>query len=271
MPRRPLSNLFGKQGVGPVPPALHEGRDVEIPRSGRATGKGDALPTRLPGNPEYDAPRHVDTAREGDPRARNSAHLGYPPGVRRVALFGGSFDPPHVGHVMVVAWLLATERADEVWLIPVGTHALGKRVASFADRVAMAKAAVATLRSRVRVDEIEGEREGVTSYTIDTVEALRARHVDTRFALVVGSDILLQKHQWKEFDRLVTLAELLVVRRDGVAGSETVDPDDPTPLFPEVSSTEVRARLARGARVDGLVPAAVLEIVRDRKLYRDPV
>lgn len=203
--------------------------------------------------------------------ASDSGHLGYPRSVRRVALFGGSFNPPHVGHLLVVSWLLATDRADEVWLVPVGSHAFGKKgMAGFTDRVAMTKAAAAELGPRVRVEEIEGDREGIT-YTIDTVEALRARHPDTRFSLVVGTDILHEKHRWKEFDRLVTLADLLVVRRDGIPGAESVDASDPTPLFPEVSSTDVRARLGRGERVDGLVPAAVLEVVRARRLYRDPV
>ena len=188
--------------------------------------------------------------------------------MRRVALFGGSFNPPHVGHVMVVSWLLASGRADEVWLIPVGTHAFGKSLAPFADRVAMAKAAIAIFGARARVEEIEGERDG-TSYTIDTVEALRARHPDARFSLVVGTDILVERPKWKEFDRLLTLVELVVVRRAGIAGAEKDDPTNPTPLFPDVSSTEVRARLARGERVDGLLPQGVVEIVGARRLYRD--
>lgn len=187
--------------------------------------------------------------------------------MRRVALFGGSFNPPHVGHVLVATWLLSTERVDEVWLLPAGTHAFAKPLAPFADRVAMARAAIAILGPRARVDEVEGDRDG-PSYTIDTVEILRARHPDTRFVLVVGTDILAERPKWKEFDRLLTLVELLPVRRAGIAGSEVVDPDHPTPLFPEISSTDVRARLAAGKPVDGLVPKAVLDVIRARDLYR---
>lgn len=187
--------------------------------------------------------------------------------MRRVALFGGSFNPPHVGHVMVATWLLSTGKADEVWLVPAGTHAFGKSLAPFADRVAMARAAVAPLGDRVRVEEVEGERDG-TSYTIDTVEILRARHPDVRFSLVVGTDILVERPKWKEFDRLLTLVDLLIVRRAGVAGSEKDDPKNPSPLFPEVSSTDIRARLAEGKSVEGLVPRAVLDEIGARRLYR---
>lgn len=185
----------------------------------------------------------------------------------RVALFGGSFNPPHVGHVMVVSWLLSAGKADRVWLLPTGTHAFGKVLAPFADRVAMAGAAITLFGDRARVEPIEGEREG-TTYTIDTVELLRARHPDVRFSLVVGTDVMHDRPKWKEFDRLVTLVDLLPVRRAGVAGSEVDDPANPSPLFPEVSSTDVRTRIAQRKPVAGLVPAAVLAIVDERGLYR---
>ena len=187
--------------------------------------------------------------------------------MRRIALFGGSFNPPHVGHVLVVAWVLATDQADEVWLIPTAHHPFGKDLAPFADRAAMAQAAVAPLGSRVKVDLVEGEREG-PSYTIDTVELLRKRHPDCRFSLVVGTDILHDGPKWKEWDRLRTLVDLLVVRRGGVPGSEV---DDGTPLFPVLSASAVRARIAKGEPIDRLVPSGVRAILQSRRLYRQGV
>lgn len=186
----------------------------------------------------------------------------------RVALFGGSFNPPHEGHVLVVAWLLSTGQADEVWMVPTGVHPFGKVLAPFADRVAMVEAALAPFRTGVRVEEIEATLPAPT-FTIDTVEALRARHPGTAFRLVVGTDVLLESAKWKEFDRLKKLVELLPVRRAGVRGSEPdPDPAHPTPLFPAISSSEVRERIARGDAVDGLVPAAVLDRIRASALYR---
>lgn len=188
--------------------------------------------------------------------------------VARVALFGGSFNPPHVGHVMVASWILATDRAELVWLLPAAQHAFGKSLAPFDARVAMLRAGFAALGKSVSVCEVEGERDG-TSYTIDTVEILLARHPNHRFALVVGTDLLVDSPKWKEWDRLKTLVELLPVRRAGVKGSEPdPDPAHPTPLFPEISSTVVRERLARGESVDGLVPAGALAEIRSRGLFR---
>lgn len=188
--------------------------------------------------------------------------------MARIALFGGSFNPPHVGHVMVAAWVLSTGRADEVWAVPTSTHPFGKALAPFDARVEMARAAFAPLGSAVVVSTIESERDAV-SYTIDTVEALRARHPEHVFHLVVGTDVLVDSPKWKEWDRLRTLVTLLPVRRAGIRGSEPdPDPAHPTPLFPAISSTDVRERIARGEDVSGLVPAGALAVIRDRGLFR---
>jgi nicotinate-nucleotide adenylyltransferase len=89
-----------------------------------------------------------------------------------------------------------------------------------------------------------------------------------RFSLVVGTDILVERPKWKEFDRLLTLVDLITVRRAGVAGSEVEDLENSSPVFPEVSSTDIRTRLAEGKSVDGLVPRAVLDVIDARRLYR---
>jgi len=180
----------------------------------------------------------------------------------RVALFGGSFNPIHVGHLMVTTWVVATDRADECWIVPTFRHPFGKELAPFADRVAMARASVEGF-PRLRVSEIEAERAG-PSFTIDTVEALRARNPATRFLLVVGSDVLGESPKWREWDRLKTLVELLPVRRAGVA----LPAEGEGPLFPEVSSSEIRSRIGRGEDVSALVPAPALALIREKHLYR---
>ena len=186
----------------------------------------------------------------------------------RVAVFGGSFNPPHVGHLMVVVWLLATDRADEVWIVPAGNHPFGKELAPFDARLEMARAIAKLAGPRARVLDVEGRREG-KSYTVDTLEALARAHPKAKLSLVVGTDILAEAPKWRSFERVKELAPLTVVRRGGVAGAEVdPDPDHPTPLFPDDSSTLVRERLARGEDVSGLVPAPVLAIVRRRGLYR---
>lgn len=186
--------------------------------------------------------------------------------MTRVALFGGSFNPPHVGHVMVASWLLATGRCEEVWLVPASQHAFGKELAAFDARVEMLRASFRDL-ARVTICEIEAERAG-PSYTIDTVVALRAKHPDVSFRIVVGTDAFADRPKWREWQRLENLAPPIVVRRAGVAGAEDdPDPAHPTPLFPEVSSTRIRAILAGGGDASGLVPAGALEVIRRRALY----
>ena len=171
---------------------------------------------------------------------------------------------------MVVVWLLATKRADEVWIVPAGNHPFGKELAPFAARLEMARALAKLAGRGAKALDVEGRRDG-KSYTVDTLEALTRAHPKAKLSLVVGTDILGDVPKWKSFDRVKELAPLTVVRRGGVADAERdPDPDHPTPLFPDDSSTLVRERLARGEDVSGLVPAAVLAIIRRRGLYRSP-
>src|SRR5439155_19557801 len=119
------------------------------------------------------------------------------------------FNPPHVGHLMVVVWLLATDRADEVWIVPAGNHPFGKELAPFDARLEMARAIAKLAGPRAKALDVEGRREG-KSYTVDTLEALAAAHPRAKLSLVVGTDILEDAPKWKSFDRVKQLAPLTV-------------------------------------------------------------
>src|SRR5262245_52962833 len=97
-----------------------------------------------------------------------------------IGLFGGSFNPPHVAHQLVALYVLETQPVDAVWIAPTFRHAFGKELASFADRVAMCRLAMAPLGERVVISEAEAElaaRPGfVSSRTLHLVEMLRAQH-----------------------------------------------------------------------------------------------
>jgi nicotinate-nucleotide adenylyltransferase len=187
--------------------------------------------------------------------------------VRTVALFGGSFNPPHVAHQLVALLVLETQPVDELWFLPTYQHPLGKALASFDDRAAMTALAAAPLGARVRVDRIEHElaqRPGfVSSRTLDTVTALEALHPDTHFRLVIGADILAETDKWWRWDLLARKAPPIVVGREGYAA-----PSDalPPPLY--LSSTDIRARLSRGEDAMPLLPRAVLRYIAERGLYR---
>ncbi|HVR61105.1 MAG TPA: nicotinate-nicotinamide nucleotide adenylyltransferase, partial [Polyangia bacterium] len=106
--------------------------------------------------------------------------------MTRVALFGGSFNPPHVAHQMVGLYVLETALVDELWLLPCFLHAFGKPLAPFDDRFRMCERAAAALGERARVSDVE-RAIGQPSRTLVTVQALRAQHPRHAFSLVIGA------------------------------------------------------------------------------------
>jgi nicotinate-nucleotide adenylyltransferase len=185
-----------------------------------------------------------------------------------VALFGGSFDPPHVGHVLAVAYAAATGGFDRVLVVPVFAHAFDKALSPFEHRVEMARLAMSDLRS-AEVTSVEREL-GAPSRTLGTVTHLLREHPDWRLRVVVGADVLADTDQWLGFEELTRLAPLFVLGRAGVERR-----DAPPPLLPAVSSTEVR-RLLRGtpgdrsasAELGRLVPRSVLRYLDLHGLHR---
>jgi len=181
---------------------------------------------------------------------------------RRVALLGGSFNPPHLAHLLLAHWALATQPVDEVWLLPSFVHPFGKALAPFGDRVRMCELAVRALRGAfVCPAEAELQGDPLVGKTVRTLEHLLEKHPGRRFALVIGADVLPETAKWYRWDRVRELAEVLVVGREGyppVAGA---------PTFPAISSSIIRERLGRGEEVGGLVPRRVLEYIRERGLY----
>lgn len=183
--------------------------------------------------------------------------------ARDVAILGGSFNPPHVAHLMAAYWALATQDVSEVWLLPAYRHPFGKALAPFEDRVRMCELAAAPLRGvHVCTAERELADDPLVGKTARTLEHLQWKHPDHRFALVVGTDILPETDKWYRWDRVKELARILVVGRQGYEGSPA------GPALPAISSTLVRERIARGEDVSALVPRRVLEYVAERGLYR---
>lgn len=185
---------------------------------------------------------------------------------RTVALFGGSFNPPHLAHQMVCLVALETAAVDEVWMLPTYRHAFGKELAPFDDRVEMCRLAAHAFGGGVLVDPIERElaAPGAESRTFHTLTALSTRHPGTAFRLLVGEDILAEKHLWYRWDDVVALAPPIVVGRAGAPQSATDAGFD----LPGISSSDVRARVARGVTAVPLVSRAVMDYIAGRGLYR---
>ena len=175
-----------------------------------------------------------------------------------VALFGGSFDPPHIGHLLAASYVLATEPIDELWLVPVERHPFAKPlVGSYDHRVELCERLAAQL-PRTRVSR--AEQESGQGRTVDLLEWLHRKHPQTRWALMLGTDLDAEKPQWKRFDRVEQLARIITVRRGGY--------DEGAVAIPEISSTQVRALLKAGGDASQLVPRTVLEAIRDAGTYR---
>jgi len=183
--------------------------------------------------------------------------------VRHIALFGGSFNPPHVSHQLLCAYVLgtATPVVDAVWMIPTFKHPFDKVLAPYADRVEMCRRLAAIFGGRVEVSQIEEELGG-ESYTLNTVKALRERHPQTEFSLVIGADLVAERERWHGWPELSTLIAFIVVGRQGSGV------DAPGLDLPAVSSTDVRERLATGRPTDSLVPTTVRAYIDEKRLYR---
>lgn len=179
----------------------------------------------------------------------------------RVALFGGSFNPPHVAHQLAALYVLETAPVDGLWLIPCFLHPFEKTLERFEDRLRMCELMAAPLGERVRVSDIEG-RLGGESRTLNTVRALQAEHPDTEFQVVIGSDLVEETNRWFGAEELRQRTPFLVVGRSGAPASR----DEPVNM-PAISSTDVRERLKSARPVDNLVPRRVLDYIRERGLY----
>jgi nicotinate-nucleotide adenylyltransferase len=181
-----------------------------------------------------------------------------------VALFGGSFDPPHVGHLLAAAYVLATEPVDELWLVPVLQHPFGKQFAApYEHRVELCSRLAQQLP---RTQVSRAEQESGHPRTVDLLEWLKTKHPTLTFALVLGTDLDADRAQWKNFDRIAQLARIISVQRAGYPGREP-GAGSREPVLPEVSSTQVRALLASGGNVSHLVPREVLAAIRAAGTY----
>ena len=203
----------------------------------------------------------------------------------QTAVFGGTFDPVHFGHVGLADHLLRSGIVRRVVFLPAKQppHKYAFRAAPFEDRAEMLRLAVAG-HDAMSVSTLESERPG-PSYTVDTLDILKARHPGERFVWIIGTDSLNQLHLWYDAERLVRENRFLSYPRPGAEADEallrSVWPDDlrrkltdsvltGVPEF-DLSSTTLRERLAAGGpeACRGMAPDAVLEYIKRHQLYTE--
>jgi nicotinate-nucleotide adenylyltransferase len=187
----------------------------------------------------------------------------------RLGVYGGSFDPPHLGHLVAASDACEALGLNRLLWIPSAVHPLkGDRVRTAPEvRLEMVRAAIAG-DERFRADDLELRRAG-PSYTVDTLRELRARHPEAELFLLAGADLLHELPRWREPDEVMRLATLAVVSREG----DALAPESPLPAVAvrvarvDVSSTEVRRRAAAGQTLRYLVPEPVRALIERYGLY----
>ena len=189
--------------------------------------------------------------------------------MERLGVFGGTFDPVHVGHVVVATESRAQLALDRVLLVVAGDpwQKRGKVVASAADRLALVDAAVDGVEG-VEASAIEIERDA-PSVTAETLEALTAP--GRELFLVLGADAVANMGTWRRLEETRDLATVVVVERAGDAHSEPPGSGWRVQRVAiprlDIASTDLRERLGSGRPIDGLVPPAVVRTIRARGLY----
>lgn len=185
--------------------------------------------------------------------------------TRRIGLFGGSFDPPHNGHLEVAAAAKDALGLDEVRFVVAARPWMKSTVAAPLHRVAMTRLLVSTSTGLV-VDDLELHRDGPT-YTVDTLEACAAREPDAELVFLLGVDTARQLPRWHRVDDALKLATFVVLTRPGYIPDERLTL--PIIAVPErdVSSAQIRQRLENGEDVATLIPAPVLAYIAEHDLY----
>jgi nicotinate-nucleotide adenylyltransferase len=190
---------------------------------------------------------------------------------RRLGVFGGTFDPPHLGHLIVAIDALERLELDRVLLVPAADppHKPSGAFATAGQRLARTRAAVAG-DPRFEVDDLEIRRGGV-SFTVDTLRSLRDRQPDAELYLLIGYDQFRSFATWREPAEIARLARLAVLARSGetVAGSSAYGELGVPVTRIDISSTEIRRRVAAGLSIRYFVPGPVRSIIEEDGLYRD--
>ena len=188
----------------------------------------------------------------------------------RIAVYGGSFNPPHKSHADVASWIVRSGAADRVWLVPVFEHAFEaiheKKLAPFSMRMKWCSDLADSLGAGVEVSDVESKLPA-PSYTVDTLQYLARKFSKDTFHLVIGADILEQTKSWKLWGEIMKDFAPIIVGREGYANPELLYPG--SPIFPAVSSTEVRGRLRRGDPIDELVPDVIAKSLQEGHPWKD--
>ena len=195
----------------------------------------------------------------------------------RLGILGGSFDPPHIGHLLAAVDAYESLVLDRLFFVPTAIQPLkaGMTSAAAHQRLAMVTLLVGA-DPRFAVDAVEIDRAGL-SYTVDTLETFAQRFPNAERFFLIGEDAMAAFGAWRNPEQILKLAKLAILRRQGGVGSvSTIDSEPSLPSgtialatrLVDVSSTEIRERVRSGKSIRGFVPESVAAFIETERLYR---
>jgi len=178
----------------------------------------------------------------------------------RVGLYGGAFDPPHLGHLKVAQTALWSDEIDTLWFLPAWSSASGKNMSEFKHRLFMC-----SLLSKnyigMHVCDLEAEVKSLDS--LEIVNYIQEQNLACSFRLVLGTDNFWKMNQWKNSHEVMKIAPALWVERPGQSRIPVIS----YPLYNTLSSTQVRETISSNGSMDGLVSKEVETYIKDENLY----
>ena len=191
---------------------------------------------------------------------------------KKIGILGGTFDPPHIAHLIIAQEVLEKLKLDQVWFIPshIPPHKRNKPVTNARQRWQMLKLALLGNRKFVASD-MELRRKGI-SYTVDTLRRLNLQRPERKLYLILGSDNLKFLPGWKEPEEIFRLAQVVLVRRPGLKISRANSWAKKGVLIEasllEISSSQIRERVKNGKTIAYWVPEMIRKYIERHKLYR---
>jgi len=186
--------------------------------------------------------------------------------MKKIGILGGTFDPPHIGHLMVANEVKHTLQLDEIWFMPTNKPPhKSEAIQSNTHRLIMLEHAIKDT-SYFKVNDIEMKRSG-KSYTIETIQMLQEQYKDDKFYFIIGADMVEYLPKWYRIDELIELVQFVGVKRQNYE-LKTDYPiiEVPVPTM-EISSADIRSRIQKRKPFKYFLTTAVYHYIKEEKLY----
>lgn len=176
------------------------------------------------------------------------------------AIFGGKFDPPHLGHQLTVFLALEKYKFDEVWIIPSFSHPFGFHPGDFDTRLEMCRIMAKPFGKKTKVLDTERNLGLDIVYTVNLLEYLKKQFPGNDFSLIIGSDNWNVRQKWKDFNKIEDMCREIVVIGRGENGKNSF-------YLPDISSTIIKEMIKNGENPENLLPSEIYGYIKEHKLY----